>query len=60
MADAALPTPGGPRRDNPSPGSRAQRGRRLVEIEDRIFTERRISFYGPGWRSLICLPRFGG
>ena len=48
MADAALPTPGGPRRDNPSPGSRAQRGRRLVEIEDLIFSERRIRFYGTG------------
>ena len=48
MADAALPTPGGSRRDNPSPGSRAPRWRRLVEIEDRIFTERRIRFYGLG------------
>jgi alpha-1,2-mannosyltransferase len=28
--------------------SRAQRSRGLVEIEDRIFTERRIGFYGMG------------
>ena len=48
MADVAIPTPGGSRPDNPSPGSRAPRSRRLVEIEDRIFTERRISFYGTG------------
>jgi hypothetical protein len=48
MADAAIPPPGGSRRDNPSPGRRAPRWRRFVEIEDRIFTERRVRFYGTG------------
>jgi len=38
MADVPIPTP----------GSRAPRSRRLIEIEDRIFTERRIRFYGLG------------